>query len=174
MGVSFVYPKSTHVVKTDSELERSKNENSGIPGTFVTAKGYNPPKVLWALKLEDKNPYQGRYGVESPTSPFSVWVFDNSQNISINGWFEKYWYYPFTWGSASQSEIDKMKPVKIMTIDGEQGYGYDVGPTQRGYLKLLYVQRNDKMYLFQLLGEEAISMEDAIASSFKFLLPNYK
>lgn len=170
-SISFVFPSDTHIVKVDSESERSRAENSDIPHSFLTVKGFSAPKVLWALKVEEKKPFQGRYGMEAQTVPFAVWVFDNSQNLTIDDWFEAYWYYPFTWGSASESEIVKMRPMAKIMIDGEQAAGYDRGPTPRGYLKLYYIGRNDKMYLFQLLGEEENSLDFEIASTFKFLLP---
>lgn len=171
-AISFAYPGGSYTVKIDSEQERDRTENSGIPGSFVEAKGFSPPKVIWALKVEEKKAFQGRYGLETPFSPFAVWVFDNKDNIQIEKWFDLYWYYPFTWGSATKSELDRKLPRPKIIIDGEQTLGYDLGPTPRGYLKLYYIKRDDKMYLFQLLGEETNSLDIAIASTFKFLLPN--
>ena len=170
-AIAFLYPNDTHLVTIDGEVEYARTTSSGIPNSFIQAKGYSPPEVIWALKVEEKKMYQGRYGDEFPLTPFAVWVFDNTQLLSISEWFNKYWYYPFTWGNAVQTELDKMEPVAIGVIDEKQAYGYNAGPTPRGYLKLVYVSQGARIYLFQLLGEESTSLEDQIMASFKFLMP---
>ena len=101
LGFEFQYSKDLKVLE-DSEEEFNQRVAGGtvkaVADLRKNFKGYvfyEPGKFLGAaVVLEKEENYDA--------SPFTVWVFDNPDNLSIGSWDKKYWYYPFVWGDFTQ------------------------------------------------------------------------
>lgn len=152
------------IVKEDTEKEfnqRAAGSTSKSVGDFrKNFKGYvmyEPGKFLSGVVVLGKD---GSYD----TNPFTLWVFDNPDNITIDSWFDKYWYYPFLWGVFDYVSKGHVTLDKEATISGMMSK-YKIVSYQPGAPKYVYISKNGKMYLFRIIGETG----DKILSTFKFL-----
>lgn len=155
-GFGFTYSKDMKV-KQDSEEEFNKRGNGDYRKNFRGYVGYEPGKVLGAVVVLDKD---GKYD----TNPFSVWIFNNDNNLTIDTWFKDYWYYPYLWGVFDWTSKGHVAPDSEATISGQMAK-YKTVFYQPGKPKFVYVSKDQKMYLFRIIGETG----DKILSSFKFL-----
>lgn len=155
-GIAFSYAKELNV-KADSEEEYNKRGNGDFRKNFTGYVGYEPRIVLGAVAVLDKN---GQYD----TNPFSVWIFDNPDNLTIDGWFNKYWYYPFVWGVFDWTSKGHIALDSEATISGQTAK-YKVVSYQPGKPKFIYVANNGNMYLLRIID----SAGEQILSTFKFL-----
>ncbi|MDO8577011.1 MAG: hypothetical protein Q7R82_01580 [Candidatus Daviesbacteria bacterium] len=144
-------------VKEDSEDQFNKRGNGDFRKNFKGYVGYEPGKVLGAIAVLDQS---GSYD----NNPLSVWVFDNPDGLTIDRWFENYWYYPFLWGVFDYTSKSHISLDKEATVSGQPAK-YKIVSYQPGSPKFMYVSKGDKMYLFRIIGE----IGDKILSSFKFL-----
>src|SRR3989344_1297905 len=117
---------------------------------------YEPGKFLGAAVVLAKD---NSYG----TNPFTVWVFDNPNDKSIDVWYKDYWYYPFVWGDYTSMGKITLAPKDEATVSGQMGRS-GVIDYQPGKPKFIYVSNSSKMYLFRIIGEDG----DKILSTFKF------
>lgn len=156
LGFEFQYSKDL-TVKTDSEEEFNKRGNGNFRKNFKGYVGYEPAKSLGAVAVLDKSDAYD-------TSPFSVWVFDNPNNLTIDQWFKDYWYYPYLWGVFDWSSKNHITPDTEATISGQPAKSKVVA-YQPGKPKFMYVAKDQKMYLFRVLGETG----DKILSSLKLV-----
>ena len=157
LGFSFQYPKELSV-KEDTEEEFNKRGNGDFRKNFRSYIEYEPGGFVGAVVvLEDEQDYDA--------NPLTLWVFDNSDDLTIEDWHDKYWYYPFVWGDfSSRGKID-YAPTEISTISGQltKSKVLDYQPNKP---KFVYLENNKKMYLFRvvgLMGEEileTINLED--------------
>ena len=156
LGFEFEYPK-TLTAQDDSEEEINKRGNGDYRKNFKGYIFYEPGKFLGAsVVLGKESNYE--------ESPFTVWVFDNPDNLSIDSWDKKYWYYPFVWGDFT-SRRESVAPVNDATVSGQLAK-YGIVTYQPGKPKFVYLSNNNnKMYLFRIIGEEG----DKILGTFKFL-----
>lgn len=152
----FNYPKDL-TVKKDSEAEFNQRGNGDFRKNFKGYVGHEPGKFLDALVVLDKDQ---NYEI----NPLSIWIFDNPDNLTIDGWFNKYWYYPFVWGVFDWTSKGHITPDTEATISGQMAKSKVVS-YQPGPPKFLYVSKDGKMYLFRVIGE----VGDKILSTFKFL-----
>lgn len=157
LGFSFSYPKEYKVIKDTEEafFERSKGN---FRKNFANYIGYEPSKFLGALSLlDDKNSFE--------QSPFTIWVFENPESLSIDKWFEKYWYYPFVWGDFTERK-KAVAPVKEVMVGGLTGkFGVvDYRPEKP---KFVYLNIEGKIYLIKTPFDYKVGEE--ILKSFKFL-----
>ncbi|MBI3485614.1 hypothetical protein HY025_01570 [Candidatus Daviesbacteria bacterium] len=168
-GFEFNYPKNLEA-KVDSEENYSKRNNGEVRKNFAGYVGYQPGGFLAAVSVIDnssKTPFED--------SPFSLWVFDNPNNLDESAWFNKYWYYPFNWGQFESSEKIKIAPSLDATIGGQLAR-YGVVSYSPGKPKFIYLNeqalssgnKDGKMYLFRVLTDPN-QIGDQILSSFKFL-----
>lgn len=155
-GFKFQYSKDLSV-RTDSEEEFNKRGNGDFRKNFKGYVGYEPAQSLGAVAVLDK---EENYDA----SPFTVWVFNNTNNLTIDAWFGNYWYYPFLWGVFDYTSKGHVTPDSEATISGQMAK-YKIVAYQPGKPKFVYVSNNQKMYLFRVLGEAG----DKILSTFKFL-----
>lgn len=156
LGFSFQYPEDL-VVKEDSEEEFNKRGNGDFRKNFKGYVGYEVGKFLGAVVVLDKsNSYE--------TNPFTIWVFNNDNNLTIDTWYKNYWYYPFVWGDFTQIGKVELAPKDEATISGYIGKS-GVIDYQEGKPKFIYLSKDKKMYLFRIIGE----IGDKVLSSFKFL-----
>lgn len=155
LGFSFRYAKHL-AMSQDSEEEFNKRGNGNFRKNFKGYVMYEPGKVLGAVAVLDKT---GAFDL----APFSVWVFDNSEQLSNSQWFEKYWFYPFIWGVFTEPDKDHIRPESIATVSG-QTTKFAVASYQPGSPKYLYLTSNKKIYLVRIIGSEG----DKILQSFEF------
>src|SRR3990172_7207438 len=75
LGFEFEY-STNFTVKEDSEEEFNQRGGGNFRKNFTGYIGYEPGKVLGAVVVLDKeNNFE--------TNPFTIWVFDNPNNLSI-------------------------------------------------------------------------------------------
>ena len=156
LGIEFSYGKDL-TVKEDSEDDFNKRGNGDFRKNFTGYVGYEPGKVLGAVAVlgKDRN---------YDTNPVSVWAFDNPDNLIPDGWFDKYWYYPYLWGVFDRTSKGHVALDKEATISGQPAK-YKIVSYQPGKPKFVYMSKDQKMYLLRVIGEAG----DKILSSFKFL-----
>lgn len=156
LGFQFQYPNGL-TVKEDSEEEFSKRGKGDFRKNFRGYVGYEPGQFLGAVAVLAKD---GNFD----TNPFTLWVFDNPDNITIDSWFDKYWYYPFLWGVFDYVSKGHVTLDQEATVSGMMAK-YKVVSYQPSSPKYIYVSNNKKMYLFRIIGSDG----DKILQSFKFL-----
>lgn len=156
LGFMFQYSKGLSV-KMDSEEEFNKRGNGNFRKNFKGYVGYEPSKFIGAIAVLDETS-------SFETNPFTVWVFDNPNNLTVNSWFAKYWYYPYLWGVFDWASKGHITPDKEATISG-QAAKYKIVSYQPGQPKFMYISKDKKMYLVRVIGDTG----DKILSSFKFL-----
>lgn len=154
LGFEFEYQEVA--VKEDSEEEFNKRGNGDFRKNFTNYIQYEPAKVLGAAVVLGKE--------ESfDTNPLTVWVFDNENNLTIDEWYKKYWYYPFVWGDFT-SRKENVAPIKEATISGKVGK-VGIVDYKEGRPKFIYLAKDQKMYLFRIIG----SSGDQILETLQFL-----
>lgn len=165
LGLEFQYPNKGFTAKEDTEAEfnkrgtgvDSKNVNGDFRKNFKGYVGYAPAEPLGAaVVLDSTNSFD--------SNPFSVWVFDNPDDLTVNSWFDKYWYYPYLWGVFDYSSKSHITLDTEATISGQMAK-YKIVSYQPGSPKFIYVSKEKKMYLFRLIGESG----DKVLSTFEFL-----
>jgi len=156
LGFTFTYLKGL-TVKEDSEEEFNKRGNGDFRKNFKGYVGYEPGNFLGAVAVLDKS---GSFEI----NPLTVWVFDNPNDLSIDTWYKNYWYYPFVWGDFTNKGKVDLAPKQEATISGQIGKS-GIIDYQPGKPKFIYVSKDNKMYLFRIIGEAG----NQILSTFKFL-----
>lgn len=157
LGFEFQYPDENLIVKDDTEEEFSKRGNGDFRKNFKGYVGYEPGKFLGAVVVLEK---EGNYD----TNPFTVWLFDNPDELSIDKWHHDFWYYPFVWGDFTSLGKYELAPDQEATISGQMGKSRIID-YQLGKPKFIYVAKDKKMYLFRIIGEKS----EQILPTFKFL-----
>lgn len=157
LGLEFQYLNKDFKVQEDSEEDYNKRGNGNFRKNFKGYVGYEPGKFLGAVMVLDKS---DSYEI----NPFAVWVFDNPDNLTAAGWFDKYWYYPFIWGVFDWTSKGHIALDSEATISGTQAQ-YKIVSYQPGKPKFVYVPNGQKMYLLKVVGDEG----DQILSSLKLI-----
>lgn len=159
LGFGFTYPKDL-TIKVDSEEEFNKRGNGNFRKNFTGYVGYEPPPFIGAaVVLDETSSYDN--------NPFTVWVFDNNNNLTIEQWFDDYWYYPFIWGVFDYTSKGHIAPEKEASISGGIAKSKIVS-YQPGQPKYIYLAKDNKMYLFRVV-DDANNIGGQILSSFKFI-----
>ena len=145
-------PRLEAVEETEDQFEKRVNGN--MRKNFTSYIQYAPAQFVNAFYLlgEDKNYDQ---------APLSVWVFENPAGLDPQGFYKKYWYYPFVWGDFTSAK-NKIAPETEEIIDGKIGYSGVVN-YRPANPKFIYLQYKEKMYLFRLVGDTDI------LKGFKFI-----
>lgn len=144
-------------VKEDSEEEFNKRGGGDFRKNFKGYIEYEPGKFVGAVAVLDK---EGSFD----TNPFTVWIFENPQNLTIDDWHHQYWYYPFVWGDFTDTGKFILAPKDEATISGQMGKS-GIIDYREGKPKFIYLPKDQKMYLFRIIGENG----DKILSTFKFI-----
>ncbi|MBI2338530.1 hypothetical protein HYU95_05100 [Candidatus Daviesbacteria bacterium] len=129
----------------DSEEEYNKRGNGNYRKNFKGYVSYEPPQFVAAIAVLDKTN-------DFDKNPFTVWVFNNDNNLTIDAWFKDYWYYPFLWGVFDFTSKGHITPDTEATISGSLTK-YKIVSYQPGSPKYLYLSNNGKMYLLRIIGE---------------------
>lgn len=156
-GFEFVYPKGM-VASSDTEEDYSKRNNGDARKNFTGYIEYQPGKFLEASYVSADN-----NSIEK--SPFTIWVFENPDNLSAESWFSKYWYYPFMWGDFTYQGKQKIAPRGEATISGKPA-NFAVLSYQEGSPKYVYIPKDGRMYLIRILTKD--ERGEQILESFKF------
>lgn len=155
LNIVFKYSNGL-TVKQDSEEEFNKRGNGDFRKNFKEYVTYEPGKFLGGVVALDKS---GNYD----TNPFSLWVYDNPQGLTIDQWHHNYWYYPFVWGDFTAEGKFDLAPKTEATISGQPAK-FAIIDYQPGKPKFVYLAKDKKMYLFRIIGESG----DKILQSFQF------
>jgi len=155
LGFQFTYSNSL-TTKEDTEENFNKRGNGDFRKNFRGYVQYEPGKFLGAAVVLGKD---NSYDI----NPFTVWVFDNPDNLSIDSWYKNYWYYPFVWGDFTYTGKFELAPKTEATISGQMAKS-GVIDYQPGKPKFIYLSKDKKMYLFRIIGSDG----DKILQSFKF------
>lgn len=161
LGFQFEYP-SKLTVKLDSEEEFSKRNLGDFRENFNYRAHYYPEKVLGAVSvnfIDSANFFD--------SAPFSVWVFDNPNNLSEASWYEKYWFYPFIWGEYTPKDSQKYGPQAEIKIGDKLGH-FTIIDYQPGNPALVLIPLNKKMYLFRTIYYDD-KETDLMMNTFRFL-----
>lgn len=155
LGFKFGHARNFSI-KEDTEELYNQRANGNFRKNFKGYVDYEPPQFLGAVSVLDES--------ESfEKSPFTIWVFNNEQNLSKEKWFDLYWYYPFLWGVFDYTSKGHIAPDKEATISGQQAILKMVS-YQPGSPQFIYVSKDQKMYLFKIIGGEG----EKILAGFKF------
>lgn len=155
LGFTFKYANEL-TVKEDTEEEFDKRGNGNFRKNFKGYVFYEPGKFLGAVVVLDKDQ-------KYETNPFTIWVFDNENNFTIDQWYQKYWYYPFVWGDFTSKGKIELAPKEEATISGELAKS-GIIDYQPGKPRFVYLAKDQKMYLFRIIGE----VGDKLLSSVEF------
>lgn len=155
LGFEFTYSKDL-LVQKDNEEEFNKRGNGDYRKNFKGYVGYEPGRLLGAVAVLEKRE-------DFETNPISVWVFENPAERSIDKWFEDYWYYPFVWGVFDYTSKNHIALDSEATISGQPAKSKIVS-YRPGEPKFIYISKDQKMYLFRVIGE----IGEKILSSFVF------
>lgn len=155
LSFQLTYPKDL-ILKEDTEEEFDKRGNGDFRKNFRRYVQYEPGKFLGGVVVLDKSN-------SFDTNPFTLWVFDNPNDLTIDGWYKNYWYYPFVWGDFTYTGKVELAPKEEATISGQMAKS-GVIDYQPGKPKFVYVSKDKKMYLFRIIREG-----DKVLPSFKFL-----
>ena len=160
LGFEFNYPGGL-VAKEDSEEAFDKRGNGNYRKNFSGYVQYEPGKFLGAVSvLDSSNNFDN--------APFTLWVFDNPDNLTIEQWYSKYWYYPFVWGDFSVDTKSKVAPKVESSISGQLAKSATIS-YQPNKPKFVIVNNSGKMYLFRLFTDSSeTASSDQILASFKF------
>ena len=173
---SFKYDKSKFVVESFGEAQLSSITKIKLPDSFTSFMGYKPPRVKDAIKIGV--PFVDTSGHSLPVDGegiMQIWIFDNSNQLNIDQWYDKYIYYPIQWGHSIETALENERPKEGFIVDstnGKQNY-LDL----MGTAKLSYLQKGDEMYLFYGQGIDFDNLNDVekipndvslILSTFKF------
>lgn len=156
LGFQFEYGGKDLTAKEDTEEESDKRGNGNFRKNFKGYIRYEPGEFLGAVVVLDKD---GNFD----TNPLTIWVFDNPDGLDIDSWYKKYWYYPFVWGDFTHKGKVELAPKDEATISGQMGKS-GVVDYKEDKPKFVYVSKDQKMYLFRIIGESG----DKILPSFKF------
>ncbi len=151
----FTYSKDLKV-KDDSEEEFNKRGGGDFRKNFKGYVVYEPGKFLSGVVVLDKSESYEQ-------NSFTLWVFDNPNDLSIDEWYKNYWYYPFVWGDFTYKGKFELAPNTEATISGQMARS-GVIDYQPGKPKFVYLSKDKKMYLFRIIGEDG----NKILSSFNF------
>lgn len=140
LGFSLQIPAGYELV-SETEDEYHARNKTDYRKNFKYYVTYEPPVVtkIFTLKGHSEN-----LASLWDSAHFSLWVFDNPENITIEAWYNNFWYYPFIWGQFNPPDKAKIAPTKDgVTID-----------YQPGKPKFVYMQNKNKMFLMRILGED--------------------
>lgn len=144
LGFQFQYSDEDLKVQEDSEEEFNKRGNGEFRKNFTYYITYSPPEMIGGVVVLDET-------ASFETNLLTVWVFDNPNNLTIDKWYERYWYYPFVWGDYTERR-NNVAPKNDATISGKLAK-YGMVTYRPGSPKFFYLSHGGNMYLFKAVGE---------------------
>lgn len=159
------YPAEFEVVEETEEQysERTKTKFRKNFNYYIT---YEPPKFVKGLVVKKKD--TALTEDQFATVPFYLWIFENPDKLTVEKWYDEYWYYPYLWGvfDARKAQIE---PAFDATVSGTLTKWAEISYSP-GKPKLILLPasrgepKDDKMFLFKIMEGG-----DKILESFKFL-----
>lgn len=144
LGFQIQYDDKDLRVQEDSEEEFNKRGNGNFRKNFAYYVTYQPAEVLGIVAvLDETNSYE--------TTPLTIWVFNNNNNLTIEKWYKDFWYYPFVWGDYTERR-NNVAPTQDATVSGQLAR-YGVVNYQPSQPKFIYLSKDEKMFLFRVIGE---------------------
>lgn len=156
LNFQFEYPIKDFEVVPDDEESYFKTTATDHRKNFTGYVGYPPPTFIKGVAIR-----------KADTQPVVLWVFDNPNKLSIDAWFDKYWYYPFVWGVFAQPGKGHIYPNTEATVSGQPAKSVIVS-YQPGKPEFIYVLDDDKMFLFRMIKGSDEKAVNQILSTFKF------
>lgn len=157
------YPADFEVT-ADSEETYFKISQTDHRKNFVGYVGYQPPVFVKGLMLKNSDM---KITSQYDSIPLVLWVFDNPNKLTIDAWFDKYWYYPFVWGIFAQPGKGHIYPNTEATVSGQPAKSVIVS-YQPGKPEFMYIGKGDKMFMFRIIKGSDEKVVTQILSSFKF------
>lgn len=154
----FKYDNNMEVVN-ETEEEYSKRTQTDYRKNFAGYVQYQPPVFIKGLIVKPKDSKLTSSQFEQ--IPLTIWVFENSKKLDQSGWFKDFWYYPFVWGIFAEPQKSQIAPSMDATVSGILTKSATITYSP-GNPKFILVPKEDKMYLFKIMGG------DKILDSFKF------
>lgn len=171
LNFKFEYPVSGFEVISDSEESYFNISKTDHRKNFAGYVGYQPPVFVKGLILKGSGV---KIASQYDSIPLVLWIFDNPNKLSIDSWFDKYWYYPFIWGIFAQPGKGHIYPVNEATISGQLAKSVTVS-YQPGKPEFIYIANQDKqssssnkMFMFRVIKNVDEKVVTQILSSFKF------
>lgn len=157
------YPKERYRIEEDNEEIYSQRYNAKLADEFIKLMGYLPPKEAGAI---------GVYQLEPKTFPlsdqdhFSIWIFGNPEELTLNDWYEKYRFYPFRFGQMAPYLLEQERPKQSIIVSGIEGKTMTDSVPDVGERRYVYLAKNSYIFLIKIfLGK---GEGERILSTFKF------
>ena len=163
-GFQFEYPSKGYRVVADNEESYFDISKTDHRKNFTGYVGYAPPMLTKGLVLKKSD---AKTDSQYDQVPLTVWVFENPNKLSIDAWFDKYWYYPFVWGIFASPGKGHIQPTEEATISGRLAKYREVS-CQPNKPVFYYVAEGDRMFLLRVMKEGDGKVITQILSSFKF------
>lgn len=146
LGFEFTVPEGFSV-KEEAEAEFHKRTNGDMRKNFTSYVKIAPPKFINSLYLlNSENNFE--------SSPLSIWIFENPQNLTPDAFYKKYWYYPFVWGDFTQAK-NKIAPNEKFMIGDKEASASAILETEPNP-QFILLARDKMMYLFRIVNGESI------------------
>lgn len=147
--LSFSYPDGFEVVE-ESEESYFERTNTNYRKDFTYYVEYSPPPFVKSIVVKDQNK---KLSSQFDEEPLTIWVFENEQDLSVDKWYQTYWYYPFVWGQFNSPDKNKIAPEKIATISGVTGK-YNSVSYRPEKPQFMLIPKNNKMFLLRVVSQE--------------------
>ena len=160
-GLTFRYPPDYKVFTNDEVTVKQTDRNLYYQDEFAAVLGYRPPQVVVEVYVSHNSVQPSVH--HNPT--FHIWVLENSAQLSIDDWYQKYQYYPAVWGQLSDTKMAADIPssqVEIGSHVASFSASNDYRREQYGYLL-----QGSRIFLFQVDMQENVSSE--ILSTFQVI-----
>ncbi len=161
---NFTYPSDGYNLMIDNEDKYFARHGGDLRKNFQGTWGYPTPMLIEGLILQNT----ADLNQDIDLSPFTVWVFDNPDNLDGANWYKNYWYYPFVWGEY-EPQKGQDGPDQIASVSG-QSVSYKIITYQPIQPKFVYLSSNGKMYLFRIINQNSNNIGDTTLNSFKLSL----
>ncbi|MBI4038235.1 hypothetical protein HY387_01120 [Candidatus Daviesbacteria bacterium] len=147
----------------ESEADYYQKSKANFRKNFTGYVGFAPPQVIKTFYLKG---HTDNLASLYDSSHFSLWVFENADNLTIGEWYKNFWYYPFVWGEFTEPMKGSHGPNLEATIAGQLAK-YNIISYQPGKPKFYYLATKNRMFLFRILDSQEKDIGFKVLSSFK-------
>lgn len=144
LGFKFKYPAEYDVTE-ETEEEFHERSNGDMRKNFNSTLFYPPAEFVTSL-------YIAKPGEDLKNAALSIWVFENPDNLTPEGFYKKYWYYPFIWGDFTSAK-EKIAPREEFEL-GDATASSGVAEYQTNHPRFAYLQKDGLMYLLKTNGDD--------------------
>lgn len=159
-GLEYQTPAG-YQIKDETEEEYFKRANGEIRKNFDYYIGYPPAEFVQAFYVVPNDE------TNLDKAVLTVWVFQNPDGLSAEGFYDDYWYYPFVWGDFT-ARSKEIAPTQIEMIGGKEGKS-GIVTYREGKPRFIYLPLSEKNLMLQIqLPTENNEVGQEILQSFKF------